>query len=58
MKKDDAQKFEEYCSSVYEAFNSPLNISWEMNEKSLIGFFSIGSDYYKIFIKFISSIKT
>ena len=48
MKKDDIQKFEEYCSSVYEAFNSPLNINWEMNEKSLIGFFSIGSDYYKI----------
>lgn len=46
--KNDIQKFEEYFSSVYEAFNSPLNIVWEGGEKSLIGFFSIGSDYYKI----------
>lgn len=46
--KSDIQKFEEYFSSVYEAFNSPLNIVWEEGEKSLIGFFSIGSDYYKI----------
>lgn len=46
--KNDIQKFEEYFSSVYEAFNSPLNIVWEGGEKSLIGFFSIDNDYYKI----------
>jgi hypothetical protein len=46
--KNDIQKFEEYCSSMYEAFNSPLSISWEMDENSLTGFFSIGDDYYKI----------
>lgn len=46
--KNDIQKFEEYCSSLYEAFNSPLNITWEESEKSLVGFFFINSDYYKI----------
>jgi len=59
MKKDDIQKFEEYCSSLYEAFDSPLNINWEMNEKSLSGFFSIGPDYYKIScLKYNSNILT
>jgi hypothetical protein len=42
------EKFEKYLSSLYEAFNSPLDISWVEGEKSLNGFFSIGSDYYKI----------
>jgi hypothetical protein len=48
MIKSDIKKFEEYCSYLYEAFNSPLDIRWDSNEESLIGFFSIGLDYYKI----------